>query len=342
MWVRAVAPDSRYGCPFWSFRPSPWAQQSEWYVDGGPIRCRSLDISFCDSCFLTLLHCLLSRLCLWIIVEQKKSRGDSDSNAKWAVTCSAITFAVTGLVVLMHMSPVLSSFIVNTRIEGVLCLLLAAFWAATVSVVSNASTGLAVNSELSNTIVNGNLYYFSWAGFVTSIMLCVAYLRGVFGVDLAGEMKNRAARLTLWSGLLACQLVVMGASANVFDKDCAFQDTTSPYCKRTKYGISLGAIGTFFALAVVGMKMVTAVAPFVVEGILAIVLCIMNGFGVAFLTSANGPGAPIGNLYYFSWLSFLCNMVLVTSVYEDYRNLGVAPEKEGEDDVQVENMDDAI
>lgn len=54
----------------------------------------------------------------------------------------------------------LSGYIVDTRAEGVICLILAAFWAATVAVVSNATNGLAVNSELDNTIVNGNLYYF--------------------------------------------------------------------------------------------------------------------------------------------------------------------------------------
>lgn len=241
----------------------------------------------------------------------------------------------------MHLNPLSSVYIVNTRIEGVLALILAAFWAATVSVVSNASNGLAVNADLANTIVNGNLYYFSWAGFVTSIMLVIAYLRGVFGVDLAGEIKNRAARLTLWSALLACQLVVMGASSNVFDKDCSNVFEPSAYCKRTKYGIALGAIGTMFSLAVVGMKMVTTIAPFVVEGALSVILCIMNGFGVAFLTSAQGPGSPIGNLYYFTWLSFLCNFLLVANVYEDYQNLGVA-NKSNEGDVAVETIEDGL
>lgn len=309
-------------------------------------------------------------------VGVKKTRGDSDSNAKWAVTCSAITFAVTGLVVLLHLSPVFSTYIVNTRVEGALTFILVAFWAATVAVVSNASTGLAVDSELDNTIVNGNLYYFSCklilssnrvgvttqkegpdsstfssfclhisgAGFVTSIMLVVAYLRGVFGVDLAGEIKNRAARLTIWSGLLACQLVVMGSSANIFDKNCSDAVDGASFCKRTKYGIALGAIGTVFSLAVVGMKMITSIAPFVVEGLLAVFLCIMNGFGVAFLTSAQGPGSPIGNLYYFTWLSFLINFMLVASVYEDYRNIGVTDEKkeEGTGDVQVEGLEEGI
>ena len=72
--------------------------------------------------------------------------------------------------------------------------------------------------------------------------------------------------------------------------------------------------------------------------------CVMNGFGVAFLTSAQGPGSPIGNLYYFTWLSFLCNFMLVASVYEDYRSPGVTDKKtEGEEaDVAVGTIEDGI
>ena len=51
---------------------------------------------------------------------------DHDSNAKWAVTCSAITFATTGAVVFLHMHPVFSTFIVGTKIEGAICLVLLA------------------------------------------------------------------------------------------------------------------------------------------------------------------------------------------------------------------------
>mmetsp|Transcript_11825 Transcript_11825/g.28373 ORF Transcript_11825/g.28373 Transcript_11825/m.28373 type:complete len:343 (-) Transcript_11825:1634-2662(-) len=267
---------------------------------------------------------------------------------RWAVFCSAFSFAITGVVVLMHLHPLFSVWVVGTKLEGLMTIVLAAFWAATVAVVSNASTGLAVDASKDNTIVNGNLYYFSWAGFVTSILLLVNYLRGVFGVDLVGEVKNRSARLTLWAAFLAGQLVVMGASANIFDKDCSSSDDSSTYCTRTKLGISVGAIGTAFALIVVGMKMMTSIAPFVVEGVLALFLCILNGFGVAFLTSAEGPGSPIGNLYYFSWLSWFCSFLLVASVYDDYQNgSSVANDEgegEGEDkttgDIPMETIDD--
>ena len=253
---------------------------------------------------------------------QKNQLDDVDGNARWAVFCSAITFATTAVVVGLHMSPVLSHFIVNTRVEGAICVILCAFWATTVSIVSNANTGLAVDNDAENNVVNGNLYYFSWAGFVTSVVLLVAYLRGVFGVDVAGEIRSRAARLTLWSGLLACSLVVMGSSANIFDKDCSTQVESATYCARTKYAISLGAISTIFSLAIVGLKMATSMAPFLLEAGFSLLLAIFNGFGVAFITSAAGPGSPIGNLYYFTWLSFLCSLMLCASCYEDYNNAG--------------------
>lgn len=250
----------------------------------------------------------------------KKEEEEASANSRWAVFCSSFSFATTGVVVLMHLSPIFSGFIVGTKVEGILTIVLAAFWSATVSVVANASTGLAVDSNMENTIVNGNLYYFSWAGFVTSILLVISYLRGVFGVDVYGEVQNRSARLTQWSGLLACQLVVMGACANILDKNCSgYEEFVDPsYCQRTKFGITVGALGTMVTLGVVAMKMLTQIAPLAVEGLLSLFLAVMNGLGVAYLTSPAGPGSAIGNLYYFSWLSFLCCFMILTSLWEAY------------------------
>lgn len=156
-------------------------------------------------------------------------------------------------------------------------------------------------------------------------MLVVSYLQSVFGVDVYGEFKNRAARLTLWAGFLACQMVVMGTSADILDKNCNVYDQVyspdSSYCKRTRFGIIVGAVGTGIALLVVGLKMVTAISPLLVEAVLSLLLCILNAVGVAYLTSPAGPGSTIGNLYYFSWFSWLCSFLLLASVYEDYQGL---------------------
>lgn len=112
---------------------------------------------------------------------------------------------------------------------------------------------------------------------------------------MVGEIRNRGDRLALWGGMLASALVVMGSSSDIFDSSCPIlQDAV--FCRRTTFAISLGAIGTFFSLIVVALKLLTSSNPIAVEGIFALVLAILNGFGVAFVTSAKGPGSAIGNL----------------------------------------------
>ena len=78
------------------------------------------------------------------------------------MACSAITFAITGVITVLHLLPLYSHLIVNTKIEGAITMILVAFWAVTCSIVSNANTGLAVDNELDFTVLNGNLYYSSW------------------------------------------------------------------------------------------------------------------------------------------------------------------------------------
>lgn len=295
---------------------------------------------------------IFSTITMASAVEEKNQDqgGELDSrglaNQKWAIACSAITFSLTLLMVLGHLFSMGAVIVVGTKIEGALCIILTAFWAATVAIVSDSSNFLAVDAD--GQVSNGNLYYFSWAGFVTAIVLCVSYLRVVFDVDVAGEMKSRAARLTTWSALLASSLIVMGTSANVLDQKCNGDDAieNDVYCARTKFAVSIGAIVTALSLGVVGMKIITSSAPFMVEVIFSIIATALYAFGVAFITSAKGPGAPLGNLYYFTWISFMASFLLTASCVEDY-NTGGAPAAnaagEGQDDeVQVESLDDTI
>lgn len=232
---------------------------------------------------------VFSTITLGSSVEVRNAEESPTSDANWAVACSSMTFIFTTLMVLFQLHPIYSGLVTNNKLEGVICILMAAFWAGTVSIVSDANNNLAVrhtsDGECNNTVLNGNLYYFSWGGFVCSIVLLVSYLRSVFGVDLVGEVKNRSSRLELWSGMLACALVVMGASSNIFQIDCKpMVEDLDTYCRRCKLGISAGTIGAFISLLVVGMKLVTRTAPFVFEGALALLLAILDGFAVAYIT----------------------------------------------------------
>jgi hypothetical protein len=215
----------------------------------------------------------------------------------------------------MHLHAVSSLLIVGTKIEGCLCLILSIFWVATVAVVTDSRHGLAVDEY--GAVENGNLYYFSWAGFICSIMLLVNYLRHVFNVDVAGAIRNRSARLTAWSALLATSLVVMGASANFFDTTCGGGEQNGK-CSRAVFGIVLGALSTLASVGIVGIKIATSKAPFLVEVAAASLLLVLYIFGVSIITSQQGPGAPLGNLYYFTWASLLATFVILAGCYEDY------------------------
>lgn len=214
----------------------------------------------------------------------------------------------------MHLNSVMSIFIVGTKVEGALCILLVIFWIALVPVVTDSRTGLAVDNV--GAVDNGNLYYFSWAGFVCSILLLVSYLQDAFGINIRGELKNRSPRLSLWSAHLATAIVVMGSSANFYDSTCGLGENSK--CSRAVYGIVYGALATLGAVMLVGMKIATGRAPFLVETLVSFILVVLCGFGVAFITSQNGPGAELGNLYYFSWASFLTSFMLLASCIEDY------------------------
>jgi hypothetical protein len=203
---------------------------------------------------------------------------------------------------------------------------------------------------------SANLYYFSWAGFITSIVLFVSYLRSVFGVDVVGAVKNRATRLSWWAGMLATAVVVMGSAARSLKDDCGQSNTeadfSESYCRKTKFAVSVGAVGVVFSIVVVGMKFLTTTAPFMAEFAVACMLAVLNAFGVAYTTSADGPGSGIGNLYYFSWGSLMCAAVLAAECFNEFLSGGSETETttNGENghkpqsngDVQVETFDDQI
>lgn len=285
-------------------------------------------------------------------IEASNSSSQQDEKAtryeSYAKIVTIVTFSVTALIVLLHLNGVTSLFIVGTKLEGLVCIILAGLWAATVAIVSNPRHGIALDEN--NGIINGNIYYFSWAGFVCSVTLLVSYLRSAFHVDITGEMKNRSARLSYWSALLAASLVVMGASASIYDEECANGGVGSIVkCRRTKFGIGLGAAGTIMSLAIVGMKIATARAPFLIEALFSFLLLICNAFGVSYITSHQGPGAPLGNLYYFSWIAFLSTFMLCASCLEDYNaakamsgDASGGPGVVSSPEIQVENMDDTI
>lgn len=91
------------------------------------------------------------------------------------------------------------------------------------------------------------------------------------------------------------------------------------YCPRTKFGVAVGALGVFTACVIVGCKLMLSSVSFSFEFRVSLLTAIMNAFGVAFITSNAGPGSYIGNLYYFTWMSFLLSVYLFIESFHEMR-----------------------
>lgn len=161
------------------------------------------------------------------------------------------------------------------------------------------------------------------------MFITIEYTKTVFGVDAAGTIRNRAPRLLLWSGLLCTALIVMGSSARIIKKECnndgSFKTEQLAYCKRTKLGVSTGTLSVVSAIGIILSKVILYGAPIIIESVVALFLTILNTFGVAYITSASGPGSVVGNLYYFSWGSFLLSAILAANCIGEFSGISTDP-----------------
>lgn len=184
--------------------------------------------------------------------------------------------------------------------------------------MSGPDRGLAVDKD--GAVFVGNMYYFAWAGLFNGIFILSSYIESTFGINVGQTMKARSSSFTYWSALLMSSMIVMGTAADVYNRNCdvAVEDKVQPFCKRSVLAVTVGTIGVLLSLVIVIMKISLGAAPFLMEVGLAVLLFLLYIFEVAYVTDIQGPGSPLGNLYYFSWISFLLTFMVGKACYDDY------------------------
>jgi len=260
----------------------------------------------------------------------------AQTNQNYAVACCVLLFLLSMIVVFLHTRPLLSIVIVGTKIEGGIIFVLLTFWSALVAIVSDTRHGLATDS--SGSISNGNLYYFSWAGLAMGVALVLSFIKSIWGFDVTAELRNRAKRLQYWACLGILGLIQMGSSARLFDNHCGRSNhglgegeiASIKFCRRCQLGIVLGIFSAVGSMAMLGLKIGVTSSDkvlrllFTAELVMSWVMVTMQAVGVAFLTSEEGPGAPLNNLFYSSWGSLGSSLVLAASCIEDWSAAGMA------------------
>ena len=168
------------------------------------------------------------------------------------------------------------------------------------------------------------------------------------GGSLLQEVTDRnfvtqTAQNTLkWYALMVCSIVVMVSSAKIHKNfscknDEFLYDFVKQICKRNKFAISLGVLGTVIGLvmSVLTSKGITTLQELVVS----IVTLIFFTFGVGFITFGEGSGTVIGNLYFSTWFSFSLSVSLFIHCARD---IGAPPNKDEPNlAVEIVEKDDA-
>ena len=165
-------------------------------------------------------------------------------------------------------------------------------------------------------VENANLYFFSWMSLAAIVYIFGSLAQEYSGMsvrDVAPNQKNG-----LWYGLCASSVVVMATSVRLFtSRNCGDElEGATQYCKRTTFGISIGAI-SFVVSAVVAYLLRLGLSG-LIEFISCCVLLFLWCFGVGFITFGSAPGATIGNLYFASWVSFIIIVILFGQAFRSF------------------------
>lgn len=224
----------------------------------------------------------------------------------------------TMVMVASYFNPCVGSVILGTRFEAIITIVCLAFAIILVAIITGPGHGLAVDDD--GAIAYGNQYYFAWVALFTCFVITQNMVATMFGINVAESIKTRSKSFSYWMALLFSSVVVMGSSAEYHGRQCGGMDERpQPFCSRCVFGITVGVIGVFFSGGIVVMKIVHGLAsPFLIEVGICLWLALLYLFEVGFVTDNKGPGAPLGNLYYFSWISFLLTIGILNACHEDY------------------------
>ena len=273
-------------------------------------------------------------------VRYQRFYSHSSSEQTWAVGSSTAVFLLAFTAVTVQMIPAVNSGLIGSKLELGAIVGNLAFSSVSVGCATNPASGMAINS--SGGISFGNLYYSTWACAVVGVMLLASYLRTERGFDVNSELHARGRRFRHWAVLALTSLVVMGSAASSHDAKCYDRDVKpEPYCGRASYGVSAGCVGCVASLSIVAARLTCVKreggedgpnrALFTAEAVLGAVLLLVYCMAVAYLTSEEGPGAPIGNLFYASWLSIAFAAAALTSCLQEWQTAGAMVRGESRD-----------
>lgn len=136
------------------------------------------------------------------------------------------------------------------------------------------------------TVINANLYFFSWLSFATTIFLMGSLAQEVAGIDV----RRAPPKTSRWLGLCVSSLIAMGAAVRIVkaqEYQCAVGASFSAtFCRRTKLAIAIGVLSCCFSLAM-GVLAQYGLLNIMIELGTSTLLLILWCFGVGTYTTTS-------------------------------------------------------
>jgi len=249
------------------------------------------------------------------------------SKGIYIIACCGLTLIFSFFMVVSYFNDVLSRTIIGTKLESFLSSFLLGLWCACVAIIQDSRNQLATWNGLykGNTIRNANLYFSSWASFLVTGYLVASILQHTNVFDISQTVAGTPPKLMKWYIILIASIVVLITSADLksgaCSDDCLDNDNTNCYqprtCRSNNYAISIGAIIGTLSLVATALSHLNRL-ELRIELMLSVIALIFYAFGTGFITSEDGPGSLLGNLYFSTWAGFISSFMLVCLSGREY------------------------
>lgn len=239
-----------------------------------------------------------------------------DSNDKYVISTSSIAIGLSFFALIGYL---FTDKLVGGIFEASMGTVVFALWCGAISLVMNPNNELAViRRGVNHSVRNTNLYFFTWAAFLSSAYVLASVSQQYRLVDIQTAQTS----LVRWYLFLIASVVVLGSSTKLKDLTCAtgfgYDDDL---CRTTKYGISLGVVSAGLAIIPIIWSHL-AKMNLIVEGIIGVIVTVFYSLGAAYITTVDGPGSEIGNLYFATWFGFGLAVFLTFTCFKEM----IAPE----------------
>jgi len=219
--------------------------------------------------------------------------------SRWVISVTSISLGLSAIGAVASLF--MTAGFATTSIELVLVVIILGFWCAGLPSILDPShrlgqAGTTFSDLYILTVLDANLFFFSWASFFVGLKL--------LGLHLAQLLNRRDDKfLSSWIFLTGASFVTMASASHLW-RDAGCNSTDVTMCARNLFALILGAVSGLIGLILI------FVPSMAVHQIMSIILFAAWCFEISYLTFQQGSVPMINTLYFASWAAFITSLCI--------------------------------